>query len=295
MNKKFTVNSYMLLRVGQRETILNQYKNKYITFSCAANWIGWAHQQLTEKNPLNGTTDLFDCSIACYSHDDKNIKIDENYYKNNLVIFKGNENNYYYFNPVITMPAICFYSINRSLFNQYNFCKGKELIFPLKQYAACFDYNDPAYLLITSVNDFFEDLKKAIPKSIKDNIENLTSKGFSNLFDSDHPYVARDIKYIKDLSKQKYDNSCDYFEAIFRKDFSYKWQNEMRIVIPNISFKTSFCKEYQSNKYYDINSLNVYLPNLHSYAFIIDNSYELLWYEDTQGRIHDVVRKKYGE
>lgn len=267
MQKKFTINSLAFLRVGNKRDIEEQFSRSELTFSCAANWISYAYKFLMEGKPLNGTTDIFDCAFACQRQDFRDDKLLEKY-KSNLIRIGIGDKKYYYFNPVITMPAICFYNINSNILEQYEVLKGRIIDFPLNEYAKVFDIREAAFLLISDVESFGKELRRELPRSIIRQKEKFTCDGFTYKFDEKSPYIIGNILYEDRQKNPIFYNEADYFEPMFRKDCRYKWQNEVRIVVPNISFRHSFGANYEE-KCYKNNLLSVSLPCMHDYARIL--------------------------
>lgn len=272
VKKEYELSTVLLFRVGEEDSIKNNYDNNFIEFGCAANWIDYSL-----KNKDSAIGDYYECIFGHLKAGDGRLKVSDAHgyeMRDNLfMLYDGKDNSYYLrYMPTILMPALCFYSLskNQILGNSKNF-RGMYS-FNLKKYAYCIGYDNTnvGCLIIKKPDLFVNELRKQIPIAVEEQKCILSSEMFYGSFLQDEPVIFSKINYDKFLSKKYFIDNENPTEEIFWKRKKFEWQSEVRFVIPHIHF----AERYSQDSYrYDTHRLKIELPNLHSYAEfrIVDN------------------------
>ncbi len=269
--------SMLLMRVGPTESIRKCYNEKKLQFGCAANWLDYALKYGNET-----TGDIFECIFAHIPKGDprsENI-VDEKGKPmgDNLLILENSKDGskLLRFMPTILMPVLCLYSFDFEKMVT-GFSENQTIppyvLFNLDQYREDMQYHqdESSFLLIEDVNMFFNDLRTAIPIAVDENRDNLTSERFYHSFDSEKPFICRDVNYNKYTEIEPFFDYQSNREELFWKLPQYRNQAELRIAISHLNFKQIFDPQ-KRNYDYKLNTLEVFLPHLHEYANIYSAS-----------------------
>lgn len=269
-----SVTTSLLMRVGETKSVEECYRNKRLTFACAANWLDYA---LTQGNRTVG--DIFECVFARLPKEDLHIQdmtdsrgrqmgdhllVLENMADNSCVLR---------YIPTVLVPVLCFYS-----FNIQKCCRElekdgkpvKEFAFNLDEYCKgmMYEVETASYLFIIDTVQFCQELQLMIPEAIKRNKANLTSKRFYGDFNPKEPLFFRDVEYHKHKRNEFFRDKSASMEELFWKLPEYEQQSELRFIIPNINFAQTF-DPARGNYNYKLNTLDVYLPRLQEYSMVV--------------------------
>lgn len=284
------VTTTLLMRVGPTESIEKNYRDKILTFGCAANWLNYA---LTKGNQTVG--DIFECVFAqTYKTDTRIHGLTDSRGKpmgNHLLILENTADDscILRYIPTILVPVLCFYSFNVQKIlkeleekgNQFN-----DFVFNLDGYCNGMGYSTEtaSYLFITDSTRFYRELQMMIPETIENNKTNLTSKRFYGDFNPKKPLFIRDVEYHRHKRNELFWDNPTSMEELFWKLPEYEQQSELRCIIPNINFVQSF--DVESGRYdYTLNTLDVYLPHLQEYSTVVPASEaHSLYFEKVNGQ-----------
>lgn len=263
VNHKFSTN--ILLRIDSFENLLKCYDEKYLEFSCAANWIDYC-----VKSANNTIGDYWECIFAHLPEGDPRLNVLDSRGRpmgsNLYLLYREKDHSYFLrFVPTILMPVMCFYSFNQEEIKKKRDDKGNAF-FSFEKYKQAMEYNcDCAFLIIKDVSRFYQELKIEIPKSVSKYEKKLSSECFYEGFTPKEACIADKVDYSK-LDDEYFSFQENYTEELFWKRRRYEWQSEVRFVVPHIHFK----QRYLEDGLYDYkeNKLKVSLPNLHTYAEI---------------------------
>ena len=271
------VTTTLLMRVGPTESIEKNYRDKILTFGCAANWLDYA---LTKGNQTVG--DIFECVFARTVGRDPRIRsVTDSRGKpmgDHLLVLEDIEDIadnscILRYIPTILVPVLCFYS-----FNVQKICEklGKDdkpaenFAFNLDEYCKYMGYSTEtaSYLFITDPVRFYRELQMVIPAAIEENKSNLTSERFYGAFNPDEPLFFKDVEYHKHRRIDFFWDNPENMEELFWKLPEYEEQSELRYIIPNINFAQTFAPE-SGNYDYTLNTLDVCLPCFQEYSKVV--------------------------
>lgn len=262
--KKFTTDTFFLMRVDSPENIDRDFYQNRLTFSCPANWLDYALKQNDET-----IGDRYECIFAHLDASDErrlNVKnshgelLQDQY----SITCKSDNTVLLRLETTILTPALCFWSL--PLQKILSSIKTSSFDMDLDVYLKNMNRKaeDSKLLMITDCDKFFSELKKQIPIAVKNNCGNLTSEGFGNAFNPTNPFLFKHVCYDQFDKDTLFFRYNEYLDEMFWKLPSYDVQSELRIVLPKINFR----QKYGDGTAYDYtkNSLSVELPGLHDYA-----------------------------
>ena len=258
-----------LIRVGKKETISTWWDNKYLAFSCAANWIDYAKTDKIFGDPYESVFARVAHSKPVFAYDVHGKAITKNIQR-----FPDQEYpscDFLRFVPTILIPAICFYYMHRSSDNP-PICARDEhgnQRFNLDLYAEMMgiDQDKAGFLILDCCDDFLKELQEQIPKALKENQSNLTQERFyPTQSTTDDVYWAKPIDYKK---HKRTDEFCEYPtvpEELFWKFSDYEKQAEARFIIPHWNFRQELDLSKPETYNAKQNYLNIKLPHLKDYG-----------------------------
>ncbi len=277
----------LLLKIGESQTLKDEYDKQIIKFGCAANWV---QHEWTSGN--NQTGDVLEgCFGRVLQNDERACELRNNSNLGNhlLEIYHENHLSYFYYMPTILTPAFCLYNISKKLLkaNLSKFYPSKNdtqqfpaklqvetLTFLLREYekeyyqSSFYKPGKHSVLIIKDPYKFLKELKTQIPLAVQQNKENLSSKGFSKGFFEKNPMMYASIQYTR-KKNELYWQPKDYNLTLFKKLKRYKYQSEFRIIIPGIRYNQPL--EAPISTYcYQKNQLEIFLPKLKEYTELID-------------------------
>lgn len=284
------VTTTLLMRVGPTESIEKNYRDKILTFGCAANWLNYA---LTKGNQTVG--DIFECVFArTVGRDPRIHSVTDLRGKpmgDHLLVLENIADNSWILRyiPTILVPVLCFYS-----FDVQKICEklGKDgkpaenFAFNLDEYCKSMGYSTEtvSYLFITDPTRFYRELQMMIPEAIESNKTNLTSKRFYGDFNPKEPLFIRNVEYHKHKRNELFWDNPTSMEELFWKLPEYEQQSELRCIIPNINFVQTFDPE-SDNYDYKLNALDIYLPHLQEYSMVVPaTKAHSLYFEKVNGQ-----------
>lgn len=260
-----------IMRINKTPKMLDEYDNKYIMFSCPANWINY--YELYGNDSIG---DGYECSYAHLIKGDPRIKEFDCYGKsmqNNIIEKSDKKNNnavYLIHEAVALTPALCFYQTD---ITQMAKCNDNRYSIDLREFAhnIGYNYDESSLMIIYNSKAFENDLKASIPLAVY-NSENLVIDGSDGYYDAFNENTPMDYQPV-DYEHHKID---DYFYEkngfkyeMWWKDSRFQYQNEGRITIPHVHFKQHY-RGNNDNYDYRKNYLKVPLEQLHTYSKIID-------------------------
>ena len=264
---------YLLIRVGNLETINKQYNEKYIEFGCPENW-----RNLAWKKPDCMIGDDLECVFAKLPQNNNEIYEKfpgflSNPKQNGTSKTVFGENIFYRWNIFTQTPTLCFYS--RDVRSEISSSSKGFVEYDLDDYCCEIGYfpEDSSYLIIHSPSLFLKELEEQMPIAI----EEANKKG--NIF----PHEAtRDLEkylyggYTKIYKLEELISSTDFdpdypdiLKKIQREGMpDFKKLHELRLY----TIKYFFWQFDNHNGEYDYlkNTLKVYLPTLEKYAGVIN-------------------------
>lgn len=281
-----TVDATFLLRFDNYNKLLNDFNNKNLNFSCPANWLNFAVKTHLKVNSIskninmynydNNVGDIFECAFEKVNTADINFNSYVDHFGKpmgeNLVLLNlSNGKSLLYYQPHLLMPTFCFYSINgKKLFSQnpQPIYSDFQVIDYSKYFFGESNIENKGVLIIHNVNAFWDDLSKNIKSAIKSYPARLTDKNFYSYNNSIHNFnfLASNVEYCSFYFDDTFKIQTDTLEDMFCKCNIYSPQSEVRVIIPNISFKNKFQDSNIFNYNYEKNILPVHLPKLHAYA-----------------------------
>ena len=294
MEKIYSANATILMRVGTLGEIKDCYEKGKISFGCPLNWLNYA---LMKNNFTVG--DIHECVFAHLKQNDPLIEQASALRGEKLLKLESADGTCYLsLIPTLLAPALCFWAIDMQ--KKCTETNRTKHLFDLEKFSRELSQKeDCGYLIIIQPQLFFDDLCKQIPRAIQENLQILTCNDYDLPFNPKQPIKQGYVDYDRHRNNELFFDPQDYGDEIFWKMPEYREQSELRFVIPNISFDPN-CEIARAKKFkikdvqaerYDQNMfrLEVKLQNIKKYAYCFSYHqaksllFEGVFDEDTYG------------
>lgn len=266
------VNTGVLMRMDSTARIQECYRERKLTFSCAANWVDYA---------MNGnyeTGDFLECVFAHLPVWDKRLyELKDSHGlpmgRHVFILYQRDlPTAYVRYIPTLLTPAMCFFSFAAEhKKNVPSSCIPALHGIPpldLDRYRAAMNYSreDSSFLFIMDFDSFYKELKAAIPIAVQRNADMLTTERYYENGQTVELFMKEVDYHRHGINDLYFDNAFTPGEELFWKSPKYSWQSELRFTISNINFKQC----YDPTQYdYRKNRLDVYLPHLQEYSIVV--------------------------
>ena len=259
--------SNIMIRIGETDKIERQFNEGYLRFGCPANWINYA-----EKYPDSGTADRFEAVFAHVKKDDPRIiELGGGDPFNQFFGFwneEGPDDTVYLRNVAACLvPAICFFSIDLKDAVEHFKIKGNSTDYInvnlLPFYRAMIDdpkkYDQYSALIFTDPGGLLTDLKREVPKLVSGKIY-LVKRNFN----PDEPIYSDYVDYDLNIEEAFWNKQT--YDAVYRKQPTYREQHEVRIIIPHVTYMRHPSVEPYLTEHHE---MDVPVPNIKDYAMVI--------------------------
>lgn len=259
------------MRIDSTVRIQECYRERKLSFSCAANWVDYA----MKGNYVTGN--FFECVFAHLPVWDKRLyELKDSHGlpmgRHAFILHRRDlPTAYICYIPTLLTPAMCFFSFSaehkKNAPNRNIPALHGIPLLDLHRYRADMNYSceDSSFLFIIDFSSFYEELKAAIPIAVQHNADILTTERYYENGQTVELFMDEVDYHRHDVNDLYFDDAFTPGEELFWKAPRYSWQSELRFTIANINFK----QFYDPAQYdYRKNRLDVYLPHLQEYSII---------------------------